>query len=132
MPVSLRFRISKFCSLLISSGTAEKITLSVAWVLHRAGSYSPAKLEQQFKSSDVSDLQSPIDGVNAVTMTSDVAWVLQRAGSLTRQVAASFQIDACDASKIFDETRELLPFFFLLPLQFLHVLPVRHAVDHRG
>ena len=29
----------KFCSLLISSGMAEKITLNVAWVLHRAGFY---------------------------------------------------------------------------------------------
>ena len=49
-------------------------------MLHRAGSYSPAKLKQKLKSSDVSDLQAPIDGVRAVMMTSDVAWVLQRAG----------------------------------------------------
>ena len=45
---------------------------------------SPAKLRQLFNSSDVSDLQSPMDGGKAVMMISDdVAWVLQRADSLT-------------------------------------------------
>ena len=56
------------------------MTSTVAWVLHRAGSYSPASFWQLYKFSDVSDLQSPIDGGSAVMMTSGVAWVLHRAG----------------------------------------------------
>ena len=49
-------------------------------MLQKAGSYSPARLWQSHKFSDVSDLQSPMDGGRAVMMTSGVAWVLQRAG----------------------------------------------------
>ena len=44
MAVPLRLRYFKFCSLPISSGIAEKITLSVAWVLHRAGSLTLQRL----------------------------------------------------------------------------------------
>ena len=56
----------------ISSGKAAMMTSDVvAWVLHRAGSGSPARLMQYRKSSDVSDLQSPIDGGRAVMVASD-------------------------------------------------------------
>ena len=41
MAVDFRLSSFKFCSLLISSGMAEKITLNVAWMLQIAGSYSP-------------------------------------------------------------------------------------------
>ena len=63
---SARLSSVKFCSLLISSGIADKMTSGVAWVLHRAGFYSPASFWQLYKFSDVSDLQSPIDGGSAV------------------------------------------------------------------
>ena len=69
MAVERRLRSFKFCSLEIESGMAEKITLNAAWVLQRAGFYSLFKSEHQPKSSDARDLQSPMDGGNAVMMT---------------------------------------------------------------
>ena len=59
------------------------MTSDVAWVLHKAGFYLLLSCRQYFKFSDVSDLQSPIDGGKAVMMTvSNVVWIIQMA-SLT-------------------------------------------------
>ena len=69
MAVESRLSSFKFCSLLISSGMAEKITLSVAWVIQeRVHLLSSDRQTTEF--NDVSDLQSPMDGGKAVMMTS--------------------------------------------------------------
>ena len=73
MAVPARLRSFKFCSLPISSGIAEKMTSGVAWVLHRAGFYLLLSCLHHRKSSDVSAVQSPMDGGRAVKMTSSVA-----------------------------------------------------------
>jgi hypothetical protein len=44
----------------------EGLMKGVEWVLHRADFYSPVSFVQSSKFSDVSDWQSPIDGVKAV------------------------------------------------------------------
>ncbi len=72
--------------------TANITVKNVARVLHRAGFYSPVKLVHNCKSSDVSDLQSPMDGGRAVMITSGVAWVYIERVPLTFQLGALVQI----------------------------------------
>ena len=63
---------------------------NVVWVLHTAGFCSPVRFSHHCKFSDVSDLQSPIDGGNSVMMTSEVAWIIQmRAGNNHLSIVSS-------------------------------------------
>ena len=82
-----------------------KTTLDAAWVLQRAGFYLLLSCSQNSKFSDVSAVQSPMDGGRAVKMMSDVAWVLHKAGSLTFDVRVE-QIQRGQRGAVADRRRD--------------------------